>query len=76
MPKLEDAVITVEGTAYNYFIELSNYELVASSDPEARTLRGMWIVQQDNRIGFQFFIWVQINSHIQKLFGLAKPVIK
>jgi len=56
VPKLADVVLP-DGLVYNYFIELSNCELVASKDPMARVMRGVWIVQENSRIGMQLFYY-------------------
>ena len=72
IPKLEDVVVPLEGIAYNYFIELSKYELVAQNNPQKRVMRGLWIVQQDNTIGFQFFYWGTDNFTHSKTIWFNK----
>lgn len=72
IPKLEDVVFPFEKISYNYFIEFSNCELVAYKDPEARVMRGVWIVQQNNKIGIQFFYFTKEGFSTSKTIWFQK----
>lgn len=56
-PVIEDIEFPAEHTRFNYFIELSIYELAGQTDPRTRSLRGVWIVQQEELIGIQLFFY-------------------